>query len=57
MYKCAIIGVSGGRAAGLAAAYAHVKKGRQAAVATPPEENLHAAIQTIARCWPAKSPI
>ena len=34
MYKCAIIGVSGGRAAGLAAAYAHVQKGRLAAVST-----------------------
>jgi len=42
MYKCAIIGVSGGRAAGLAEAYAHVQKGRLAAVSTRTEENLHA---------------
>ena len=34
MYKCAIIGVSGGRARGLAEAYAHVHRGKLAAIST-----------------------
>ena len=42
MLKCAIIGVSGGRANGLAAAYAHVKGGTLAAISTRNEENLNA---------------
>lgn len=40
MRKCAIIGVSGGRARGIAEAYQHVKKGRLAAISTRNRENL-----------------
>jgi predicted dehydrogenase len=40
MYKCAIIGVGGPRAGGLAAAYAHVKRGTLAAVSTRRAEPL-----------------
>lgn len=35
MFKCAIIGVSGGRASALAAAYEHVKGGKLAANDAP----------------------
>lgn len=42
MFKCAIIGVSGGRARGLAEAYRHVMRGKLAAISTRTEENLHA---------------
>lgn len=42
MLKCAIIGVSGGRARGLAEAYQHVTHGKLAAISTRTEENLHA---------------
>ena len=42
MLKCAIIGVSGGRARGLAEAYQHVTRGKLAAISTRTEENLHA---------------
>ena len=41
MLKCAIIGVSGGRARGLAEAYQHVTHGKLAAISTRTEENLH----------------
>ncbi len=41
-YKCAIIGVSGGRANGHAAAYAHIPRGRLACIATRNRENLDA---------------
>jgi predicted dehydrogenase len=34
MFKCAIIGVSGGRARGLADAYQHIKRGKLAAIST-----------------------
>ena len=40
--KCAIIGVSGGRANGHAAAYAHIPRGRLACIATRNRENLDA---------------
>ena len=56
MYKCAIIGVSGGRAAGLAEAYAHVQKGRLAAVSTRTEENLHAFGERFGVCLLYTSP-
>ncbi len=42
MFKCAIIGVSGGRARGLAEAYRHVTRGKLAAISTRTRENLHA---------------
>lgn len=42
MLKCAIIGVSGGRARGLAEAYQHITHGKLAAISTRTEENLHA---------------
>ena len=42
MLKCAIIGVSGGRARGLAEAYQHVTHGKLAAISTRTEESLHA---------------
>ncbi|MFT5087103.1 MAG: putative dehydrogenase [Candidatus Latescibacterota bacterium] len=42
MFKCAIIGVSGGRARGLAEGYQHIKKGMLAAISTRNEENLNA---------------
>lgn len=42
MFKCAIIGVSGGRARGLAEAYQHIEKGTLAAISTRNEENLNA---------------
>ena len=42
MLKCAIIGVSGGRARGLAEAYRHVTHGKLAAISTRTEESLHA---------------
>lgn len=42
MLKCAIMGVSGGRARGLAEAYQHVTRGKLAAISTRTEENLHA---------------
>ena len=42
MLKCAIIGVSGGRARGLAEAYQHVTHGKLAAISTRTKENLHA---------------
>ena len=41
-YKCAIVGVSGGRANGHADAYAHVRRGRLACIATRNRENLDA---------------
>ena len=41
MLKCAIIGVSGGRARGLAEAYQHITHGKLAAISTRTEENLH----------------
>ena len=40
MYKCAIIGVSGGRARGLAEAYRHVKRGKLVAVSTRQADKL-----------------
>ena len=40
MYKCAIVGVSGGRARGLAEAYRNIKRGRLAAVSTRTRANL-----------------
>lgn len=42
MFKCAIIGVSGRRARGLAEGYQHVEKGTLAAISTRNEEMLHA---------------
>ena len=42
MYKCAIVGVSGGRAKGLAEAYRINKRGRLAAVSTRTRSNLDA---------------
>ena len=42
MYKCAIIGVSGGRAHGLADAYQHVKKGTLVAISARTEDRLNA---------------
>lgn len=42
MYKCAIVGVSGGRARGHAEAYAHIKRGQLVAVSTRRQENLDA---------------
>ena len=41
-YKCAIIGVSGGRANGHAAAYVHIPRGKLACIATRNRENLDA---------------
>ena len=41
-YKCAIVGVSGGRANGHAAAYAHIPRGQLACIATRNGENLDA---------------
>ena len=40
MYKCAIIGVSGGRARGLAEAYEHIERGELAAVSTRRQDKL-----------------
>ena len=40
MYKCAIIGVSGGRAHGLAEAYAHVCRGKLAAISSRQQDKL-----------------
>jgi len=42
MYKCAIIGVSGGRARGLAEAYAHVHRGKLVAISTRQGDKLAA---------------
>lgn len=42
MYKCAIVGVSGGRARGHAEAYEHIPRGELAAVSTRNRENLDA---------------
>ena len=42
MLKCVIIGVSGGRARGLAEAYQHITHGKLAAISTRTEENLRA---------------
>ena len=42
MIKCAIVGVGGGRARGLAEAYGHVTRGRLAAVSTRRREKLDA---------------
>ena len=42
MYKCAIIGVSGGRARGLAEAYAHIKRGTLACISTRQRDKLDA---------------
>ena len=42
MIKCAIIGVGGGRARGLAEAYSHVRRGRLAAVSTRRRDRLDA---------------
>ncbi len=41
-YKCAIVGVSGGRANGHADAYAHIPRGRLACIATRNRDNLDA---------------
>ena len=41
-YKCAIVGVSGGRANGHAAGYAHIPRGRLACIATRNRDNLDA---------------
>ncbi len=41
-YKCAIVGVSGGRANGHAAAYIHIPRGNLACIATRNRENLDA---------------
>lgn len=40
MYKCAIVGVSGGRARGHADAYQHIKRGELAAISTRRRNNL-----------------
>ena len=42
MFKCAIVGVSGGRARGHAQAYEHVERGQLACISTRNEENLNA---------------
>lgn len=42
MYKCAIIGVSGSRAHGLAEAYAHVRRGKLAAISSRQQGQLDA---------------
>ena len=42
MYKCAIIGVSGGRARGHAEAYQHIQRGQLAAISTRNHDNLEA---------------
>ncbi len=42
MFKSVIIGVSGGRASGLAEAYNHIKRGQLTAISTRTEKNLHA---------------
>jgi len=42
MYKCAIVGVSGGRAHGHAEAYEHIPRGRLVAISTRNRENLDA---------------
>lgn len=42
MFKCAIIGVSGGRARGLADAYLHIKRGTLAAISTRQRDKLDA---------------
>ena len=42
MYKCAIIGVSGGRARGLAEAYAHIERGALACISTRQRDKLDA---------------
>ncbi len=42
MYKCAIVGVGGGRARGHAEAYKHIRRGRLAAVSTRRQEKLDA---------------
>ncbi len=42
MYKCAIIGVSGSRAHGLAEAYAHVRRGKLAAISSRQQDQLDA---------------
>ncbi len=41
-YKCGIVGVSGGRAQGHAAAYAHIPRGELACISTRNHENLDA---------------
>ena len=41
-YKCAIVGVSGGRARGHAEAYQHIQRGTLAAISTRNRENLDA---------------
>ena len=40
MHKCAIVGVSGGRAHGHAEAYQHIKRGKLSAISTRNRENL-----------------
>ncbi len=42
MYKCAIIGVSGGRARGHAEAYQHIKRGKLVAISTRQRDKLDA---------------
>ena len=42
MYKCAIVGVGGGRAKGHAEAYQHIERGRLAAVSTRDRDKLNA---------------
>ena len=42
MYKCAIIGVSGGRARGLADAYRHIMRGKLAAISSRQQDKLDA---------------
>ena len=46
MFKCAIIGVSGGRARGLAEAYQHIKCGQLAAISTRQRDKLDAFGET-----------
>jgi predicted dehydrogenase len=46
MYKCAIIGVSGGRARGQAEAYQHIEGGRLVAVSTRQQDKLDAFAET-----------
>lgn len=41
MFKCAIIGVSGSRARGHAAAYAHIRRGQLAAISSRQTDALH----------------
>ena len=48
MYRCAIVGVSGGRAKGHAAAYEHIRRGKLVAVSTRDKDNLQAFGETYA---------